>query len=713
MTSTIEPRKKYNTVEIHPWFTNTREFSREAIAYQQSGSSEDTRYFTSAPAGTGAHKEYWDEQEERCLNGYTVGGVRITGPHYFYLNFCRIKVTVKEGKIERKILTFPKFLDLDYYFFKEVEIARENSQGVIVAKSRRKGFSFKTGALVAHQYTFNRNSISLIGAYLQSYSKATMDMTLEMLNFNKMKTDFGMERLIDKKDYIKSGFTEDGVDKGKKSEVMTLTFKDNFSAAIGKTADLMLFEEAGKWPNLIESYAVTAPVFRDGSIMTGMPILFGTGGDMELGSADFAEMFYNPETYWLRPFENIYDEGSYGTACGMFIDDHWYKPGKVLIPKEYVDKPQANVPSYDEVKKFQEKNPEDMVVVDAVDEDGNSHRLAAAIELDREREVKRRGSNKKSWEKYVTQFPKNPREAFLRISGNIFPTAELNAWLGELEVSKKATAASMLGHLYRQNQEVVWSPDPTLFPVDKFPHKGDEDNTGCIVIWEHPWKNDNGEIPYGMYIAGTDPYDQDNSTTMSLGSTFIYKTFTQFDQTYNMVVAEYTGRPDRAETQYEQIRLLLEYYNAQTLYENQLKGLKIYFEQKKCLHLLKPQPSILSDIIKNSKVNRGYGIHMTAGIKAQGEIYVRDWLLEERGDGPNGEKLLNLHTILSIPLLQELIAYDPKHGKFDRAVSFMCTILHSHENHKIQVEESFKTSSRMNSGIFSPDRILFKKGKRR
>jgi hypothetical protein len=283
-------------------------------------------------------------------------------------------------------------------------------------------------------------------------------------------------------------------------------------------------------------------------------------------------MFYNPETYWLRAYNNIYDDGAYGTSCGLFIDDMWYKPGKVLIPKYLENEHNGETPSYDDIKKFQEKHPEEMISVDAVDENGYSHRVAAEIFLDREREDKRRNSTKKDWEKYITQFPKNPREAFLRISGNLFPTAELNAWLGELEVTKKAKGAAMLGQLYRAGNEIKWSPDPTLYPVEKFPHRGDDDNTGCIVIWEHPYTNEEGETPFGMYIAGTDPYDQDDSTTVSLGSTFIYKTFTKFDQTYNMIVAEYTGRPERAETYYENVRMLLEYYNAQTLYENQLKA---------------------------------------------------------------------------------------------------------------------------------------------
>ena len=704
--------QKYNHLKIVPTFVNTREFCREALNFLASGTHEDERYYINAPEGTGTHKEYWDEQERRCKEGYTVGGVHITGPHYFYLNFCRIKITVKEGKIERKIYSFPKFLDVDYYFFHEVETARENGEGLIVAKSRRKGFSFKTGALVAHQYTFLRNSISIIGAYLEAYSGATMNMALEMLNFNDHKTDFGKIRLTNRQDHIISGFEEDGVKQGFKSEIFRLTFKDNFSAAIGKTADLMLFEEAGKWPNLIDSYTVTAPVFRDGSIMTGMPIIFGTGGDMDSGSVDFAEMFYNPETYWLRAYENVWDDGGYGTSCGLFIDDMWYKPGKVIIPSYLKDSYKLEAPSLEEINKYQESNPDDMITVEGVDELGNSHRCAAEIALEREREAKKRGSTKKSWEKYITQYPKTPKEAFLRTSGNVFPTVELNEWLGELEISKKSIAAGQLGDLYWDGNKVKWRPNDSLYPVEKYPHKSDEDNTGCVVIWEHPYHNESGEIPFGMYIAGTDPYDQDDSTTSSLGSTFIYKTFTKFDQTYNIVVAEYTGRPELASTYCETLRKLLEYYNAQTLYENQLRGLKIYFQQKQCMHLLKEQPAILENIIKNSKVNRGHGVHMTAGIKSQCEIYARDWLLEERGQDDEGKVIRNLHTIYSIPLLQELIRYDSKHGNFDRAIAFMVTILHSHENHKVLVEETFRQNKKLTSGIFSNNRQLYRKQRR-
>tara|TARA_R110000787_G_scaffold153516_4_gene267437 strand:+ start:7872 stop:9890 length:2019 start_codon:yes stop_codon:yes gene_type:complete len=650
-----------NHFQIVPEFVNTREFSHEAKSFIKNG------YYTNSPEGTYAYREYWDEQTRRCMEGYEIGGVRITGPHYFYLNFTQIKATVKQGKIERKVLTFPSFLDMDYYYFMECEIARQNGQGIIVAKARRKGFSYKNGALCVYQYNFYRDSTSIIGAYLQAYSGATMSMAFEMLNFINKHTAWAKRRNPDRRDFVKARFKEiiEGKEvwNGYNSEIFTLTFKDNFSAAIGKTADLMLFEEAGKFPNLINAYMVTAPVFRDGNVMIGMPLIFGTGGDMDGGSNDFAEMFYNPEKYWLRAYENIWDEGGAGTNAGFFIDDMWYKPGKVIMP----DTGES---------------------VSMVDENGNSNRIAAEAFLDQERKILKTTDSRSTWEKYITQSPKTPREAFLKTSGNIFPTIELNSWLAELEVTKKAQDMAMIGELYWEKDTVKWMPNEDLRPINKFPLKPNEDKTGCIVIWEHPYRDDSGDSPFGLYIAGTDPYDQDDSTTSSLGSTFIYKTFQKFDKTYNLPVAEYTGRPETAKEYYENIRKLLTYYNAQTLYENNLKGLKIYFEQRKCLHLLKAQPSILKDIVNRSTVSRGYGVHMSQPIKIQAEIYLRDWLLEKRADGEDGNDKLNLHSILSLPLLKELISYD-KEGNFDRAIAFMLCILHTHENYHIDLEAQF------------------------
>lgn len=684
----------YNKLEvIDPGFVNTREFSREARTFLLNERQFGQGFYCPDPPGTPGYHDYWQEQTKRCIEGYSVGGVRITGPHYYYLNFNQMLATIKEEN--RKRMTFPSFLDLDYHFFHEYERARQEGQGLIIVKARRKGFSYKTGSLSSHMYNFFVDSKTIIGAYLREFSESTMQMSLDYLNFVNKHTAWYKRRNPDRQDYVKARFKQTIKGKeawyGYQSEIRSLTFKDNFSAAIGKSADLMIWEECGKFPNLIESYMITAPVFRDGERMIGTPILFGTGGDMEGGTNDFAKMFYNPEQYWLRPFENVWDEGAEGTPCGFFVSDTWYKP---------MDNKDSSIIADDGTKLI------------TLDEDGNSNHAAAKIFLEREREIQKGAKDRRSWEKYITQYPLTPREAFLKISANMFPTAELSAWLGKVETTKELRDAGKAVDLLWDGSGVTATENPDLFPIKDFPIADGESTQGAIVIYEEPWQDaDTGITPPGLYLAGTDPYDQDASGTSSLGSTFIYKTFNQFGETYDRIVAEYTGRPETSKEYYENLLKLLTYYNCQTLYENQLTGLKSYFEQKGKLHFLKKQPQIIKSMVKNSNVSRGYGIHMPTQIKKQAEIYVRDWLLTSRGHDDDGNEILNLHTILSVPLLKELIQYDPDNGNYDRVISLMLCIIHSHENYDVELKRQDRIETGATAQFFKKQ--LFKKSNSR
>jgi hypothetical protein len=123
---------------------------------------------------------------------------------------------------------------------------------------------------------------------------------------------------------------------------------------------------------------------------------------------------------------------------------------------------------------------------------------------------------------------------------------------------------------------------------------------------------------------------------------------------------------------------------------------------------LKEQPGIIKNIVANSKTHRGYGIHMSEPIKRQAEIYLRDWLLEKRGDGEDGEHKLNLHSIYSIPLLKELIAYT-KDGNFDRVIAMMLCMLHSHENYNVKADEVSEQSQNKYK-FFNSKRTYFRKG---
>lgn len=178
-----------------------------------------------------------------------------------------------------------------------------------------------------------------------------------------------------------------------------------------------------------------------------------------------------------------------------------------------------------------------------------------------------------------------------------------------------------------------------------------------------------------------DPYDHDQSGTNSLGSTFIYKRFQNFEEYYDIIVAEYTGRPATAEEYYENVRKLLIYYNARLLYENERKGIFPYFTQHHCDYLLADQPDIINDIIGNSKVQRRKGIHMTKQIRDYGEGLIKEWLNEEYAPGKK-----NLTKILSEPLLEELIKTNGIMN-VDRVIALIMVMIYREQLHNLKVKE--------------------------
>lgn len=629
-----------------PWivkptkFVNTREFSAEARNFLKYG------YYTNAPKGSYEYKAYWDEQTRRCLEGYTIGGVTITGRYYDYLNFSQIEARVKDKRgRERRVNTFPSFLDIDYYYYWEIEHAMDAGEGMCVGKARRKGFSFKNAQLCKYEYNFIRDSSSVIGAYLDSYSANTMNMVKVMLNFLDKHTAWGKRRNPDSKDHVRSRYEKNVGGKkvwaGYNSQIYTATFHNNASAAIGKAISFMLWEEAGKWNNLVSSYNLTLPTFVDGDITTGFWIIFGTGGDMESGAtAGFEELFYNPKKYKLRSYSlNDYDVDQQGDA-GFFVDDAWYKP------------PHVN-------------------------EDGVSLRESAIkSNLARRDELEKGAKSTVTIDDYMTQYPLVPAESFLITTGAYFPAKKIMDQINRVTQDSKLANIGVKGYMTMDGATPVFVNDESMHEA---PYPFDMKNKeGCITIYERPDKID-GAIPFGLYLGSTDPYMHDDSTTDSLGSTFIYKKLYNAGRTHDILVAEYTGRPATTEDYYEQVRMLLIYYNARDLYENQFKDMKTHFQHKNCLHLLAPQPMIVKDIIPKSEVNRSYGVHMPLQMKQAGVIYLKDWLLTEISPG-----VTNISQIYSVNLLKELLRFNFK-GNFDRVSSLLIMMIYIQENRKIQL----------------------------
>lgn len=602
-----------------------------------------TGQYCQYPKGTSEYINYWTTEQDRCINGYTANdGEFISGYNYFYLNYCPInRIVNKEinGKVKSvSEVTFPDFWDYDYYYFQTIEEAQAQGKHLCVLKSRRKGYSYKCAAMLCRNYYLIPNTASYVYASNKQYltDDGVLTKAWNYMDFIDEHTAWGKKRTVNTQLRRRAGMwvkDEYGnqIEVGYKSEIIGVTLKDNPDVVRGKKANLIMFEEAGSFKELSAAWQIARPSVEIDGKAFGTMIAYGTGGDEESNFFTLKDMFYHPEGYNCLALPNIWDENVTNTECGFFIPQY------------------ANMDLRDEDGKRL-----------YMDKDGNTLTIPARTYiLEERRKVIENSTNSVAVDRYVAERPITPAEACLEFNGNIFPKKELQEQLGKIRTNKLLSNHKQIGDLiWESNGSLKWlikkSGDITHYPLNK-----NDDPTGSIVIWEHPIK----DAPIGLYIIGVDPYDHDQSGTNSLGSCFVYKRFQSFENYYDLIVAEYTGRPSTAEEFYENVRKLAIYYNARIMYENQNKGLFPYFVAKHCDYLLADQPDILNDIISNSKVNRKKGCHMNKQIKQWGEGLIKDWLNDEKAPGHK-----NLHDILSEPLLEELISYNDV-GNFDRCLT--------------------------------------------
>lgn len=655
-------------------FTNSGVFSPAANNFK----TLENKY-TNAIPGTTEYRNFWTEERRRCIEGYEVEGVRITGEHYFYLNYCQIDKYQEETKTKQ--LDFPSFTLMDYYWFLELEkceypekygLDESERKGIILAKARRKGWSFKNAAGIAWKYSFFKKSYCIIASYLKDHAEATFKMTAQMLNFLDEYTEFRHPRLTFRKDEIESGWIlkQNGyeVKKGYRSIIKVMTFKDSGFKSAGKSATRMIFEEAGLFENLIQAYTISEPLFREGTNMIGIPIIFGTGGDMDKASQDFHKMFYNPSKYGLSEYKNIYDENVEG-KCGLFIDEMWYRPGKISINN---------------------------TIYQGIDKQGNPNRWAAEVSLDRERLAKS-GGKKRAYTELITQKCKTPKEAFMIPDGNIFPTAELYNRLARLKADDNYKAIGTPGKLVFSDSQlsingVLFQVDFKLNPIHTYPLRDMDEREGCFVMYEAPIEI-NGQVPSDMYILGHDPFAVDSEEAESLGVTYVLKTTKYMKYGFNQIVGAYVGRPSggnsmgRYNTELEKISMY--YGNAKIMFENDRGSVLDYFTKRKKLFLLADEPGAVLTKISGKKWQgtRIKGCSMGSDkMKQQAELYVYDWLLQERGINEQGNVICNLDLIPDVGLLEELIRYN-RDGNFDRVSAFFQLVIALEDNYNKYEEE--------------------------
>lgn len=647
--------------------------------------------YVSDPWGTPDWLTYWKDERQKCINGVEIGGVRITGEHYSYLNYTPIqKVGEISGNKAIKIQGFPDFWDGDYNYFWVRQIARKGIFGallkeadeeltlkldtkekavemqrlfdslglfvqieadylgggynLIVGKSRRKGYSYKAAAIGSNNYFTKPNSLTIFGAHDKKYLYPTgiFGMAYNNINFINQYTGWAMPSdVIDRlgSGHVKASYIQykNGIklEKGFKSQILALTFKDNPDAARGKDAEEVFFEESGAFgtPGLLKaSYKATEDCVMAGAIKTGLITIFGTSGDMSGGTADYSDMFGRPQAFDLLPFRNIWDEKSEDMSVGFFHPINWNMEG-------FYDK-QGNS-----------------------DKDG-----AKALEVLTRKNLIKHGATSTEIQQRMQEKPLGPSEAFAAVSVNNFPVLELKRQLQKVKGLRWQETKGTPVNMYYKDGKIVAEPilDGTAKPIISY-YNVPTDKRGCPMIYEQPINNP----PPGLYKIGYDPIRQDQGT--SLASIIVYKGHHLGTQHHSIVVAEYIGRMETASDIDRIAEMFADLYGTKIMYENEVTGVKTYFQRIKRLNLLAAQPDrVISKNIKNSKVARVYGCHMNGQLKDAGERYVKEWLLTVLDFDEDGNPISVIDKIYSVRLLEELIAYN-RDGNFDAVSSlFMC-----------------------------------------
>ena len=645
-------------IDFNERYKDTNKFRQPAIYFEQHG------YYTPAPPNTTDYNTYWEREAQRCLNGYTApDGQWITGYNYFYLNYSPIMKLVETEYTDRngnkrtrreRLFKFPDFWDYDTHYFKAIEEAEAEGRHMVVLKARARGYSFKGASMLCRNYFLIKKSKSFAVASEQKYltGDGLLTKAWQIMDFLDKNTGWAKRRLKSTSLERTSGFkikdeiTGKEVEDGYQSSIMGITLKNDPERIRGTRGKLVLWEEAGKFPDIKQAWQIERPALEDDAGNAfGLMIAFGTGGEEGADFEGLQDIFYHPDGFNCLEFPNIWDTGMNDQKCGFFVPA-W-----------------SNLYSTD--------HPECM------DEYGNTNRSPAIKVLMEQRERVRQGQPDETvTDRYIAEHPITPQEAILEVGKNIFPKKQLQMQLSHIRTNTKL---QNMKHIV----DLTWGGDGQVIATEKksgditnYPLKNGQKPEGSVVIWEYPIK----DPPFGLYIAGCDPYDHDGSLTNSLGSTFIYKRFQSGEAWTDCIVAEYSGRPSTAEEYYENVRKLLTLYNAKLLFENERKGIYPYFTNKHCDYLLADQPDkVIGEIFHDSKVQRRKGCHMSKQIRQYAEGLIKEWLLEEFSPGHP-----NLERIYSEPLIEELLLDDGERN-VDRVIALCMVMIYREELYQVKV----------------------------
>ena len=590
---------------------------------------------------------FFDFHKELCTNGAMMNGVYINPFLYWHLNIWHTEVDVMDerGRITQKYAN-PLLRDNEWLVTNEIDRAHAEKKGLVILGIRRFAKSVIEASYIGWGATFDENSQNIIAGLNAPDIKLITDKIDKGLNF--LPEAWRWQRIEDNwKNQVTLGIKTRSGERIPFSQILirNLDEGNNEEAIAGTKPRKLIIDEIGKGAFLRGLQAAT-PGFTTPFGWGCSPILTGTGGDMKK-FMDAKSLMFDVNNFNFLEYNNAKDENR---IHGLFISAKYRMEAKEESTLgAYLNEPESsdlhNVP---------------MLV--------SNEEKAIEITNDNLEKLKKAG-DRVAYLKEKMYYPQEVDDIFLNEDTNIF----------DIEAAKRQKIR-LLQQERTGTPVVLYSEDGTIKheftdkqPITNFPLKNSDQKDAPVIIYEFPIENP----PYGLYVAGVDPYRQGKSEySSSLGSVYIYKRMHEItgEKYQDMFVASYCARPDKKETWEEQARYLIKYFNARTLVENDEISFIEYMKAKGDAHYLERQPQWLMEVVPNTTVRREYGIHRSSEkirnyLHSCLKNYMEEVIYTEKDEEGNVTKeLQGVGKIFDPVLLEEIIQYNDS-GNFDRIIA--------------------------------------------
>ena len=593
------------------------------------------------------YSAFYEFHKELMLNGFMMDGVFINPFLYWHLNVWNTEIDMIDdrGRIYQQYAN-PSLRDNEWLVTNEIEKAHNEKKGLVILGIRRFAKSVLEASYIAWGATFDENSQNVIAGLNAPDIKLITDKLDKGLNF--LPEYFRWQRVEDNwKNQVTLGIKTRGGERIPFSQILirNLDEGNNEEAIAGTKPRKLIIDEIGKGSFLRGLQAAT-PGFTTPFGWGCSPILTGTGGDMKK-FMDAKSLMFDVNNYNFLSYNN---EDDTKRVHGLFISNKYRMEAKEP----------STLGAYVNAKPKSDLHNVKMMV--------SNQELADKITVENLERLKKAG-DRIAYLKEKMYYPQNVDDIFLNEDTNIFDIEAAKRQKTRLTNNERTGIPVVLhsdeGRIYHEFTDKL--------PITNFPLKNTDRKDAPIVIYEFPIDSP----PYGLYVAGVDPYRQGQAKySTSLGSVYIYKRMHDItgEKYQDMFVASYCARPDKKEHWEEQARLLIKYYNARALCENDDISFIEYMKAKGDAHYLEKQPGWLKEVIPNTTVNREFGIHRSAQkiidyLHSCLKKYTEETVyVEKNEDGVITREVTGMSKIFDPMLLEEMIQYNDE-GNFDRIIA--------------------------------------------